>query len=176
MRWPAVFVVVFLAVALLRADGTGDLRLDEYRVKAAFLYKFAKFVEWPSSADVDAPFVIGVAGDSRVVEIIEGVVRGKTVRGRSIHVRHVRSNEDPNACNMLFVTVYADRQSADLVREARARAVLTIGEGALFLRDGGLIRFIANGNRVRFQINAAGAEQAGFRISSQLLSLSVVEP
>lgn len=173
MRPAALLVAMFVGVAHLCADVVGEARIDEYEVKAAFLYNFAKFVEWPPRDAQRTSFVLGIAGNERIVGVVEAVVRGKSVHGRPLELRTMRPGEDPRDCDMLFVTADADRQAADLVRRARDGAVLTIGEGDLFLRDGGMIRFVAEGTRVRFQINTAGAREAGFTISSQLLSLAL---
>jgi YfiR/HmsC-like len=173
MRSAALLVAVLLSVAPVGADVMEDVRIDEYQVKAAFLYKFAKFVDWPARPARGTSFVLGIAGNERVVAVIDEVVRGKTVHGRPLELRMLRPGEDPRECDMLFVTIAEDRHVADLVRRASQGGVLTIGEGDLFLRDGGMIRFVADGNRVRFQINAAGARDAGFTISSQLLSLAL---
>ena len=173
MRLAPLLVAILLGVAPLGADVMEDARVDEYQVKAAFLYNFAKFIEWPRRDARRTSFVLGIAANDRIVEVVEGVVRGKTVHGRPLELRTLRPGEDPRACDMLFVTVDEDRHDADIVRQARDGAVLTIGEGNLFLRDGGMIRFVAEGNRVRFQINAASAREAGFTISSQLLSLAL---
>jgi hypothetical protein len=173
MRSAALVVAVVLGVASVGADVMGDARVDEYQVKAAFLYNFAKFVEWPQRDAPRTSFVLGIAANDRIVEVVDTVVRGKTVHGRPLQLRTLRPGEDPSDCDMLFVTDAEDRQAGDLVRRARDGGVLTVGEGDLFLRDGGMIRFVAEGNRVRFQINAAGARAAGFTISSQLLSLAL---
>jgi YfiR/HmsC-like len=173
MRSAALLVTMLLGVAPLCADVMEDARVDEYQVKAAFLYNFAKFVEWPHQDARRAIFVLGIAGNDRIVQVVDSVVRGKTVHGRPLQLRTLRPDEDPRECDMLFVAMDEDRQAADLVRRARDGAVLTIGEGDLFLRDGGMIRFVADGNRIRFQINTASAREAGFTISSQLLSLAL---
>jgi hypothetical protein len=168
-----IVVAISWMVIPVQAITSEQARLDEYQVKAAFLFNFAKFVEWPHPAPLSKTFVIGVLGEDRIVALVEAVVRGKKVQGRRIHVRALHPAEDPTDCDILFVTVDEDRRSADLVRRARGASVLTIGESELFLRDGGIIRFVEDGHRIRFQINAAGAEQVGIKISSQLLSLAI---
>jgi hypothetical protein len=169
---PSIVVALSLAVGIVHAT-SGEARLDEYHVKAAFLFNFAKFVEWPPTVPRNRPFVVGVVGEDRIVAVVEGVVRGRTVHGRRMEVRTLRPGEDPRDCDIVFVTADEDQRSADLMRRARRETVLTVGESERFLRDGGIIRFVEGGNRVRFQINARGAQQAGLKISSQLLSLAL---
>lgn len=172
MRSAPLVIAIVLSTAPLYAGADGDARLDEYQVKAAFLYNFAKFVEWPRHAGRDA-LVLGIVGGDRVTSVVEAVVKGRSAHGRRFEVRSIRAGEDPRGCDMLFITIDEDRQAADLVRRTRDAGVLTVGEGDRFLEDGGIIRFVADGKRVRFHINAARAQQAGLTISSHLLSLAL---
>lgn len=144
---------------------------DEYQVKAAFLYNFTRFVQWPWPPA--GPFVIAVVGDDRIAEALERVVRGKTAHGRAVVVRRLAPSDDPRGAHILFVTADSEARTADLRARALAAGVLTVGESPYFLREGGMIRFLVDDNRVRFQIDAAAAQAAGLRISSQLLSLAV---
>ena len=144
-------------------------RADEYQVKAAFLFNFAKFVSWQGVPG--QTLVIGVAGDDSFGAILEATVRGKTVGGRPFEVRRFASGDQVQGCHILFVSASENRRFGDLVRQA-GPGVLTVGEAPQFVREGGIVRFYVEENRVRFQINAKAAEDAGLRIHSQLMSLA----
>lgn len=142
--------------------------MDADQVKAGFLFNFARFVEWPSPAA--GPLVICVVGDDAFVEILQRVVGGRTVDGRAVAARRLRDDEDPKGCHELFLAAGWRGRTTDLLQRARG-PVLTVGESVQFLREGGIIRFHVEDNRVRFQISRENAASAGLKVSSHLLSL-----
>lgn len=145
---------------------------EEYEVKAAFLYNFMRFVDWPPSRGGDVSLTVCVPAETPIRRPLEAIVRGKRVEGRELAVRVLGPRDDPSACHSLFVAADDEPVSAGLLDRVRNTDVLTVGESAQFIANGGLVRFYLNENRVRFQIDAAGANRAGLRISSQLLSLA----
>jgi len=147
-------------------------RLDEAHVKAAFLYNFAKFVQWPPSDDRPTTLIIGVVGGDRFDDVLESIVSGKNVNGRDIVVRQMHDEDDARAFHIVFIAASEARRTSDIIQRVHRAGVLTVGETPQFLQEGGLIQFYIRDNHVRFQINAAAASQAGLKISSQLLSLS----
>lgn len=164
--------MAFGVAALLLLGNPGvqaEHRADEYHVKAAFLFNFAKFVSWDGASG--QAIVIGIAGDDPFGAILDATVRGKTVGGRLYEVRRFASGEQVQGCHILFVSSSEKRRFRDLVRQA-GPGVLTVGEIPQFVREGGIVGFYLEGNRVRFQINAKAAEDAGVRIHSQLMSLA----
>jgi hypothetical protein len=170
---PRRLIVAVLALVLHAgsaiAAGPEHGRFDEYQVKAAFIFNFAKFVAWPDAPGT--PIVIGIAGEDPFGELLDNAVRGKTAAGRSIEVRRLGENDDLRGCSILFVSSSEKRRAADLIRRA-GDGVLTIGDLPQFTQDGGIVRFFLENNRVRFQINAKAAERSGLKIHSQLLSLA----
>jgi len=154
-----------LAVALIGADAPG-----EYEVKAAFLYNFAKFVEWPEGAlEQRDQFTICVVGASDVSEQLKRVVDGRNVSGLAVAVRTLEGAVAGADCQMLFAP---DSASARSIAEVGSSGVLTVGEYASFARDGGMINFVFIDKKVRFEINKKTAEEAGLAISSKLLKLA----
>lgn len=150
----------------------GHCQSDEAKVKAAFLYNFAKYVEWPSSAfdGGGSPLVIGVIGSGPMSDALESVVDGKTVGGRRLVIRHLKWNDNLASVQELFVP--ADQMSGSAKLEPlKSKPILIIGESAGFARRHGAINFVVVGSRVRFEINESAAGQAGLTISSKLLSL-----
>jgi hypothetical protein len=150
-------------------------QMDEGLVKAAALINVAMFVEWPALPPGER-FVIAVAADDRFVEDVARFARGRRLLGRDIQVRRLPESDDTCACQLLFVGLREDDRSAALLRWARTRPVLTVGETTAFLREGGIVRLFRDDNRLRLQINNKSAEEAGLKISSQLLQLAVRTP
>jgi hypothetical protein len=155
----------------LRAAAAEGDRLDEHHVKAAFLFNFAKFIQWPTS-DRSETLVVGVLGQNPFNEVLEAVVTGKSVNGREVVVRQLRNEDDVRAFHIIFIAASEARRGARILERVGGASVLTVGETPQFLREGGIVQFYVRENRVRFDINSAGANQAGLRISSQLLSLA----
>lgn len=158
-----VLVLTVVAAAVPRAQ---DIAV-EYQVKAAFLYNFVKFVEWPGPS-LAGPLTICVAGRNPLGTFLEDTVRGETVGGRPIAARVVLEPE--SGCHVVFVPKGA--ASATYLRAARNTPTLTVGESPSFIDMGGIINFVIDGGRVRFEINPQAADRAQLRISSRLLQLA----
>lgn len=138
----------------------------EYKVKAAFLFNFLKFVEWPPAAS-DSPWGICVLGHDPFGEVLDQTVRGKIVNGHVIEVRRYSRPGDVKDCNILFIG-HADFGRLGIPAQP---GVLTVGEAPGFLKSGGIINFYIEENRVHFEIQPSVARSAGLHVSSQLLKL-----
>lgn len=146
--------------------------VDEYRVKAAFILNFAKFVDWPSDTVVDGgALVVGVVGDDPFGGALDQL-NGYRANGRHLRIKRFRSGDDLRGCQIVFISNSEERNLWKILDKIRGTSVLTIGEMPQFNHSGGMIRFVVQNNRVRFEINAAAAGQARLRISSKLLALS----
>jgi hypothetical protein len=143
----------------------------EYQVKAAFLLNFTKFIDWPGTEtpDRDSPFGICILGDDPFGPVLDQIVEGETVQGRKLAVQRVM-RPAPASCQVLFIS----RTEKDVagVLAGLSGPVLTVGEEAGFLREGGMIGFVIDNHRVRFSINLAAADKAGLKISSKLLNVA----
>jgi len=150
--------------------------VSEYQVKAAFLYNFAKFVEWPPNLfnDPRDPFVLCVAGDDPFGNLLDGIVLGKTANGHPLAVRRLRREREARSCQILFVSSSERNRLRPVLKSLRGASVLTVGETDGFAQEGGMINLTLEDNRVHFEINVAAAERAGLKISSKLLSLARV--
>lgn len=160
---------MLLASAAVRAEVS-----KEYQIKAAYLYNFTKFVEWPpqrfdKTAD---PIVIGVLGQAPFGEELEKVVRDRKVNGRAISIVTLRSIGEARGVHVLFVAASHEKRLGpeDL---AQLEGVLTVGETEHFASDG-IVKFTTVDDKVRFEINADAADRAGLRISAQLQKLATV--
>jgi hypothetical protein len=146
----------------------------EYEIKAAFLYNFTKFVEWPAASfpDATAPIVIGVLGDSPFAAALERVVHDRTVNGRAIAVRRVESLEELATAHVLFVASTEEARFGSLEPTIETSPILTVGESEFFASLGGVVTFVVQDDKVRFEVNASSADHAGLKISAQLLKLA----
>ena len=168
-----ITLVLALTAALLQAGADGT-PVDEYQLKAVFLFNFAKFVEWPPQAFASPrdPFAICVLGDSPFGAALDDAVRGKTVEARPIAIRLVSSGEQARTCQILFVSASERKNMRGLLEALRSRCVLTVGDTEDFTANGGIVRFKMKDGRVRIEIDADAAGRANLRISSRLLSLA----
>ncbi|HEY5838564.1 MAG TPA: YfiR family protein [Pyrinomonadaceae bacterium] len=153
---------------------TVQAQSSEYQVKAAFLYNFAKFVDWPGDAlgNSNAPLIIGVMGDDPFGGALDQAISGKTINGRSLQVRRLRWGHDLRSCHILFISSSERKRLPQIIQSLRGASVLTVGDMGQFNQQGGIINFILEANKVRFEINSRGADQARLKISSKLLSLA----
>jgi hypothetical protein len=171
------FRLVTVAFAgMLLAPGVDAQVIDEYQVKAAFLYNFAKFVEWPPEVFKTPrdPILICVLGHNPFGGVLEEAIRGKSIEGRAFAFRQVSGAEEASACQILFVSSSDDRRFHSLAGSLKPAGILTVGEAQGFASEGGVINFKLEDGRVRFEINVDAAEHEQLHISSKLLSLAQI--
>jgi hypothetical protein len=144
---------------------------QEHEVKAAFLYKFLSFVEWPaqSFARADAPLVVGVLGADEVHFSLQEIVPGRSAQGRPLEVRKLKEGERPAGVHLLFVGRAA---GAALPRLAGQPGLLLVSEVDGALEQGAMINFLRVEGRVRFEVAPEAAERRGLRISSRMLAVA----
>jgi len=167
---PSVAATPATPAATLAASAT------EYEVKAAFLYNFTRFVEWPPEAlrDGDEPFVIAILGRDPFGSVLDETVAGKTVAGHRIEVRRATRVDDVRDAQMVFVSASERATAAAILKVLVRPGVLTVGDTEGFADRGGAINFTLQARKVRFEINPGSAEQAGLKMSSQLLKLATL--
>jgi len=163
-----------LCLAGPAAPGAETEISKEYQVKAAFLYNFTKFVEWPGErfADPDTPIVIGVFNGKALEAELGKVVEGRLVNGRRLVVRPVTTAADAASAHLVFVPAGEEERFAGAAAALREAAVVTVGESARFAALGGMIVFTREEDKVRFAINLESSERARVRFSAQLLKLA----
>jgi len=146
--------------------------LDEYQVKAAFLYNFVKFVEWPVEAfnDSSAPVVIGVVGDDPFGSKIDQMINGKIANGRPLVLKRFPNLKALTFCHIVFICS-SEKNNLRQALAAAGAGVLTVGETERFIQMGGIINFTIVDSKVRLEINQVAAERAGLKISAKLLNL-----
>lgn len=170
----------FVAFALLLCAGqrapAQTNTSKEYKVKAAFLYNFAQFVEWPTVAfsDAQSPMVIGVFGNDPFDGYLDELVRGEKVNGRPLHVQRYRQVEEIKTCHVLFISKSEMGQLDGILAGVKGRNILTVGEAEGFATRGGMIRFATEQSKIRLRINVEAAKAANLTISSKLLRLTEI--
>ena len=168
-------LVLILTVLLSTGESTAA-RVDspkagEYQVKAAFILNFINFIEWPETALSADTFTIGVLGRDPFEGAMDSL-KGKSVKGRRIIVRHYDFPEEARDADILFISQSEKRSLPQILKTLRNRPVLTIGDHQGFARSGVMINLVLAKKRVGFEINLPASQKAGIRISSQLLKLS----
>jgi hypothetical protein len=168
LPWVAGFVVLFLSCTLSQSSAA------EYQVKAAFLYNIAKFVEWPSSSflDANAPLRICVLGRDPFGEELRDIANDKTVNGRKLQVSQVADLQTARTCHIIFIASSEKAQLKQALEGLRGSDALTVGDTKGFVEQGGMINFVLENDRVRFEVNHKAAEQAGLKVSSKLLNVA----
>ena len=167
VRIPAL---ALLALCLpLTALPLAEQQPSEYQVKAAFVFKFTGFVDWPAPAEPAAPFELCIAGEDPFGKVLDQLVEGEAVNGRRIVVRRIHSVEQ-GSCSLIFVS--SKEPDIGEILAAAGTGVLTIGEGDSFLDQGGMIAFVLENRKVRFDIDASAVRKAGLKMSSRLLSVA----
>jgi hypothetical protein len=180
-------LIVALSVSLSWAPETFAQARDssdssEYLIKAGFIFNFAKFVEWPTTAfaQPDSPIVIGILGTDPFGTIIDQIVQDKKVGARGFVVKRLKWGSDVKDlrdCKILFVSASEKAHMDELLQMVKGLPVLTVGETPGFAERGGVIRFVLEDNRVRFEVNVEAAHQAELTISSRLLTLArIIQP
>jgi len=149
---------------------------SEYQVKAAFLFNFTKFVEWPEGSfeDPQAPIVVGIIGDDPFGDDLGRIIAGQKVQGRSLVIRRERWGDDLRRCHVLFISASEHERSARILGSVQSAGVLTVSDTEGFAEAGGVIEFVIVQNRVRFIVNLDAATQGRLRMSAKLLALARV--
>lgn len=146
---------------------------SEDEVKAAFLFNFAKYVTWPPKAFPDGKFRICVTGEAAFTRKVDAIIDGETLDGRAVVRAAPPAIQDlGRTCNILFIGASESARTAELLAAVRASPVLTVGESDAFSARGGMVTFVKDGDRLRFDVNAAEADRVGLSISSRLLRLA----
>ena len=178
-HWPQAGLIrrVVLVAALVGCAAASAFSQSrpptEYEIKAAFLYEFGRFVEWPvASRQSGDSFAICVLGEDPFGFVLDETVQGKTISGAMVIARRIVAIRDAETCRILFLSPSEDSRLPEILKALEGRSVLTVGEENQFTRRGGMINFRLEDNRVRLAINLAVTERAGLKVSSQLLRVA----
>jgi hypothetical protein len=148
----------------------------EYPLKLAFLYNFAKFVEWPSDSfrSPGGTLAICIVGHNPFSLDIENELRARPAGDHPVEFVALKPTDALNACQIVFIPVTEKDKAARIVKSLKGASVLTVGESEGFAVRGGIINFTVEEGNIRFEINRRGADRAGLKISSKLLNLAKI--
>lgn len=168
----AVFLLVLLCCGLRQADA-GPVKLTEGQVKAAYLYNFAQYVEWPAAAFANgsSPLIITVLGKSGYATAFDALGE-KTVRKRRVVVRQIGSIDELGETHVLFIATSEKGQLSRILGTIKPNAVLTVSDIKGFATAGGMIGLVHQEDRVSFEINLKAARRADLKLSAHLLKLA----
>jgi hypothetical protein len=176
-RW----LLASLAVALVLPAEISTLHAEEsppreYQIKALFLFNFVQFVDWPEQAfaSSDAPIRIGVLGENPFSGTLKSTVQNEAIRGRPIEVKHATRAQDLLDCQLIFVARSERARVPGIISTCAGKPILTVGDMPDFARRGGIVNFYLEGQKVRFEINHAAAQNAHLKLASQLVSVARV--
>jgi hypothetical protein len=175
LPFTAAIVLALLAgldIATHQPARAAELQPLEYQVKAAFLLNFTKFVEWPPSAFLDssAPISVCIVGSDPFGGALDQIVHGENVNSHKVVVQRVSAGPVPKSCNVVFLG-NLEKHIPEILAGLDP-GVLTVGDSPDFLREGGVIAFVIENRKVRFEVNQTAAEKAGIKLSSKLLSVA----
>jgi hypothetical protein len=144
----------------------------EYEVKATYLYKFGRFVEWPAKVESDS-FSICVLGKDPFGPALNAIIANETIAGKSVVAKRIPAPQDAVNCRVLFIGSSENTRLKQILTTLRDASVLTVSDLPEFTQRGGMVQFISEGDRVRFEVNLATAERAGLTLSSELLKVAI---
>jgi len=156
---------ILLAAQFAGAQGAG---LTEYQIKAAFLYNFAKFIEWPADMGVLNLCIIGDDNFGRDIDDLER----KTAAGKILSVERIKSVQEIKKCRILFISSSENERLDSILTAAQGLNILTVGDTEGYAERGVIINFYKEQNKIRFEINKDAAERSGVKISSKLFGLA----
>jgi YfiR/HmsC-like len=161
----------FLAVPVLYAQNP---RPTDYEVKAAYLYNFGRFVEWPGkvAGDQGGSFTVCVLGQDPFGPSLDATLAGETIGGKTIIAKRITSAEESDNCQILFLSPQADSRLNKIIADLDKKAVLTVSDMPQFVKRGGMIQFVLEGKKVRFEVNLTATQHAGLTLSSELLKVA----
>jgi hypothetical protein len=162
-----------IMLGILLSVGAHGQPIDESQVKAAFLYNFAKFVEW--TPDSGAPAItFCIAGAAPLYNALEESLRGKNINGRTAVTRQIEAAGETRGCQVLFIGQLDKKRVGEILQAVTAANLLTVGDSDEFAQRGGMIGLIKSANKFRFVVNVDAVSRHGMRVSSKLLQLAEV--
>ncbi len=173
-RFASAVLLLTWALALPIRNVRAQDAPTEYQVKAAYLFNFLKFVEWPGDplADTHGHWIIGIVGDNPFGDGLKQIISGRTVQGHELQVRQFQPGEDLHACHVLFISASEKKRLPSMLAALSGSTVLTVADMDHFIEAGGMIQFVVEDKRVRFAIDVGASGRARLKVSSKLLSLA----
>jgi hypothetical protein len=167
-----VILALIVGVAVARGEQT-----PEYRVKAEFLERFTRFIDWPAGTDGHGPFLIGVIGENPFNGFLEEIASGRRIKGRPVEIRRLTDPAQADSCQVVFICASERDRLRRILSRTETKPILTIADSSGFAAAGVLINFYTTGETVHFEMNESAIERSGLKVSSRLLKLArLVDP
>ena len=165
-RW-----IALLALLSFCSEWSFAQQRDERAVRAAYVFNLTKYVQWPQEK---TELIVGFIGNATTGEKLQELLEGKVSEARPIHVLLFPSEEALQKCSVLYVTDPLPSKLRTSLAKAENRNILTVGESDLFVHEGGMVGLVKVGDQIQIQVNLEATQQAGIKLSSRLLNLSVL--
>ena len=170
--WAAAVILVWTLVAVPCLWAQGPKPTD-YDVKAAYLYNFGRFVEWPDSvATKSDSFNVCVLGQDPFGPALDATLAGETIGGKNVTARRISSPQEAVNCRILFMSSEEGNRLSKIMEALDKGSVLTVSDMPQFSQRGGMIQFVLEGKKVRFEVNLTAVQRAGLTLSSELLKVA----
>jgi YfiR/HmsC-like len=169
----SLIIACYLLLGVPSSDAQQP-KISEFQVKAAYLYNFARFVEWPdrNSVDKSSPFEICILGIDPFGGALDAAVAGESIDGKKVVPKRISRPQDVNSCRILFISSSEEERLKGILSALDKARVLTVSDIPHFSELGGMIGFVLEGNRIRFDVNLSSAREAGLVLSSELLKVA----
>jgi hypothetical protein len=169
-----IFAVVWLLIVVPGLSGQ-NLKATDYQVKAAYLYNFGRFVDWPVNTTAKAEvFTVCVLGRDPFGPVLDHALAGETIGGKNVVARRISSPQESSICQILFLGSAEESRLSKIIEAANKDAVLTVSDMPQFSERGGMVQFVVEDKRVRFEVNLTAAQNAGLTLRSELLRVAKV--
>ena len=173
--WLRLAVILCLTVVGLRSPGVArgaDIAALEHRVKAAYVFQFAIFTDWPTNSfpSAESPLVIGVVGNEDVADEVDIIAGEQRVRGKPLRILRLKPEQDLSICHVLFIGRGQNFES--ILRKVQRTSVLTVGEQENFAKNGGVFNLVPVGDTIKFNANRAAIENANLKVKAQVLRIA----
>lgn len=172
LRQTSIALVAWMLLSVVPTDAQQP-RPNEYQVKAAYLYNFGKFIKWPASmVDKSNFFAVCVLGQDPFGSTLDSIMAGEELDGKHLVVKRISTVQDADDCRILFISSTEESHLKEILQAVDESGVLTVSDIPSFSRRGGMIQFVLDGDKVRFEINLSKAEASRLTLSSQLLKVA----
>jgi YfiR/HmsC-like len=174
LRVVAGFAASLALLGVVPQSCRAQAKPSEFQVKAVYLFNFSRFVAWPAQpSGSSSVFPICVLGKDPFGAILDATLAGETVAGKTVVARRLTLAQEAAGCRVVFISTSEESRLKDVLAALDKSSVLTVSDIERFAQRGGMIQFVLQGDRVRFEVNPASAAEAGLTLSSDLLKVAV---
>jgi len=149
----------------------------EYNIKAVFIERFTRYIEWPEESavsDTSQPFVLGIIGKNPFGSVLEEIYSTQRIRKKKVIIRYISKLDEIKGCNLLFLSESEKKELSKILSFSRKRPILTVSDTKDFAGKGVAINFVIIEGKIKFEINKSAIDNVGLKVSSQLLKLAIL--